>query len=316
MEKFYQQLKKLLIMDKDLKWHKEIRPFETNQQAIVSLLDFLKQKEAAIARNKNIYYSDKYEKELRACTDEIIPILISSYSELLQCEDFKLLLGQRHIASSFYYVIERDSKGAFYENQVKESVSGVKTLYLGLVEFYYNFNGAFYDNEDAIKLMCKYYPPKIKFNEMERNKIAKALYAHISNAGESSDRGFAYNGIALIKKYIGNVNQDVVENMLMQYTISQIVMRDVYRKQIYTVIKNCSAIEEDKRKMKFHFLDLVLLLDKLSSLILEKYALQYPDIERFHTYDERDMTDGRVDISIEPIFYWSIERKKNAILYL
>lgn len=318
MNEISAQLRNIISLEAEtLHGHTKIKPFETDQQAIDSLLSFLEQEEEAIdEEHKKPFVTDIYENDLRAFTDQVIIILIPLHSQLEKYENYKCLLRQRHIAFSFYHIVNWNNYTAFSLAQIREFDNDIKTLYLGLVDFYYAFYGSFHDNEEAIELMCKYYPEKIEFTEEERDKIAAALYSHISNAGTPLDRGFAFNGITLIEKYIDKLHQGIVEKMLMKYTINQIVLKDVYRKQIHTVIKNCSAKDEDRRKMKIHFLDLVLMIDRLSPIIFERYRKKYNNIKSINDYDERDMTNGTVDISCEPRFYWDIGLNKNAILYL
>ncbi|MCO5388052.1 hypothetical protein [Desulfosporosinus sp.] len=42
-----------------------------------------------------------------------------------------------------------------------------KLLYLGLVEFYQEFYGKFPDNEEAIMLLCKFYPKDVDLLEIQ-----------------------------------------------------------------------------------------------------------------------------------------------------
>ena len=69
-----------------------------------------------------------------------------------------------------------------------------RILYLGLADFCLNRFDCFAANEESIELLCVKYPVEVEdFTEEEKNRIADALYRHVSKAGTPNDRGYAFN---------------------------------------------------------------------------------------------------------------------------
>ena len=216
------------------------------------------------------FVTDTYEKNVRHFATQLIMSMVSHHKQLEEYEDYKKLLGQRHVAYGFYVIIEYRFE---YGKTILEDSSFEKPLYLGLVAFYQDFYGSFSDNEEAIKLLCKYYPKKIGLDG-DVDKIANVVYRHISNAGTPSDFGYAYKGIELIRRYIGNLPIGIIDKLLREYELFRIINEKVYRHQIFTIIENSIMTDEEKQNYKFSYLDSILLADFMNDKLYNKYGQQ------------------------------------------
>lgn len=236
------------------------------EQLLSVLYDVFKLEEDAIKKEKNQpFMTDTYENNVRYFAQRLMISMIPYHKQLKEYEvNYKKLLGQRHVAYGFYAAIEL---GVKYDKTIFEDSSFEKSLYLGLVEFYQNFYGSFSDNEEAIKLLCKFYPKKILLDG-KTDDIASAAFPHITNAGTPSD---AYKGIALINKYIGNLPIEIINKILQKYELYRIINEKVYRHQIFTIIENSIMSDKEKRKYKFSYLDSLLLANYMNKPLYKKY---------------------------------------------
>ena len=72
-----------------------------------------------------------------------------------------------------------------------------ETAFPALIEFYGNFIGKFADNEEAIRLICRFYPQK-ELSGLSVDRTAETLFAQIRHAGTMKDHGYAYHGIETV----------------------------------------------------------------------------------------------------------------------
>ena len=174
-----------------------------------------------------------YEDRVRRFAVSIIKVLNPERNKLKKYDVYRRLLMQKHMSYAFFNVFDNLSFTSAFMSDYLEFQEG---MYLGLVYFYTGFYGWFKDNEEAIKLLCKYFPEE---PDMEKYKyeIASALYVHISNAGTPSDRGYAFQGIAQIEKYIGNLPMTVVMEVLKRYQADIIINNAVLRHQVSSIIE-------------------------------------------------------------------------------
>lgn len=218
--------------------------YKTNSDILRFLYTVLKINEVQIEKeHEKNYVTDDYENCVRAFAVEALGILLKA-NEIFFKEDRDTvikLLSQRHIAWAAYHIQETEKKKLDENWSINEAW---QFIYLGLVEFYAKFYGKFQDNEEAIVLLCKYYPKDMDL-EKYYEKIAEALYSHISNAGTPQDFGYAYNGINLIVSYIENLPEGLVETLLKQYRLFLILNNEIYRHQITTIIMNATLTEKN-----------------------------------------------------------------------
>lgn len=119
-----------------------------------------------------------------------------------------------------------------------------------MVRFYEKFYGRFNDNEEAIELLCKYFPQGLE-KENYNEQIAKALYKHVFSAGTPNDTGYAFQGIARIESYIGALPVVIIEKLLSLYQARLITYNPVYRHQVYAIIMRSQIRNTDKSVLKF-----------------------------------------------------------------
>lgn len=275
---------------------------------LLFFIDFFAEEEKAVAKIKEQrYYTNDYENDVREFAEELAVVFNAYHKRLIGYDEYKRLLRQRHVAYGFFYHIGRGTRGF---KQKPDRTCG-KILYMGLVDFYGDFYGNFADNEEAIELLCKYYPEDMDMGEYSQQVVA-ALHMHISSAGASGDMGYAFRGIGLIEKHIGNLPDYIVTELLRQYAPFEIINRDVYRHQIFAIIDH--SVIEQKHFMKFWYLDSILLAEGIRSLLLEN-----PDerqkIEPYYYSHEDKLTDDKIIVFKEPFVYWNNEKPGTRTLF-
>ncbi|KRE71983.1 hypothetical protein ASL11_09405 [Paenibacillus sp. Soil750] len=241
-------------------------------EQLLSILSdaFVLEEDAIEAENRKNFVTDTYENNVRFFAKQLISSMITSHNELKEYEEYQTLLTQRHIAYGFYSALGNNSAEGI--PILKDSYIE-KLLYSGLVKFYNKFYGSFSDNQEAIKLLCKFYPANDSLLE-NKDDIVSALFRHVSNAGTSSDTGFAFRGIELIKENIGRLPIDVIDQLLQKYELYRIINEKVYRHQVFTIIDNASMTEEEKQTYKFSYLDSLILANVMNSDLYSKYGNQ------------------------------------------
>lgn len=244
------------------------------EQLLLMLNKLFKVEESAIKKeNSKRYVTDTYENNVRHFAKQLVMSMVSSHEQFKEYEAYRKLLGQRHVAYGFYSTLEHGFINDINKYQsVLEDLSFKKSLYLGLVEFYKNFYGKFSDNEEAIKLLCKFYPKDIDDLAENTDDITSVIFQHITNAGTPNDFSFAYKGIEIISKYIGNLPRGIIDNLLQKYELYKIINEKVYRHQIFKIIENSIIDPKEKPKYKFSYLDSLLLANQMNNSLYEKYG--------------------------------------------
>lgn len=273
--------------------------YKTKSDILRFLYTVLKANEVQIEKeHEKNYVTDDYENCVRAFAVEAFRILLKS-NEIFFKEDRDTaikLLSQRHIAWAVYHIQETEKKKLDENWSINETW---QFIYLGLVEFYAKFYGKFQDNEEAIVLLCKYYPKDMDL-EKYYEKIAEALYSHISNAGTPQDFGYAYNGINLIASYIRNLPEGLVETLLKQYRLFLILNNEIYRHQIATVIMNAALTEKKQSELKFFYLDSLM----IANLINYKLLQNGEGRQEYNTLDLA-LEEKKIKVFKEPEAYWT-----------
>ena len=270
---------------------KNIDAMEIDQ--LLSILNdaFAQEEEAIEAENRKKFVTDTYENNVRHFAKQLISSMITSHNELKGYKGYLSLLNQRHIAYGFYSVLGNKSAEGI---SILKDPYIEKLLYSGLVEFYKNFYGSFSDNQEAIKLLCKFYPADDGLFE-NKDDIVSALFRHVSNAGTSSDSGFAFRGIELIKENIGRLPIEVIDQLLQKYELYRIINEKVYRHQVFTIIDNASITEEEKQKYKFSYLDSLVLANFMNSDLYDKYGNQ-EHLSRNFLIPEQTLKAGNIGL--------------------
>ncbi|MCF7753049.1 ATP-binding protein [Paenibacillus sp. FSL L8-0435] len=314
----------------------------TIKQLLSELINLFNQEEAAIlAEHSKAYVTDNYEKNVRYFATQLVLLLIPEHERLKGYEDYKKLLGQRHVSYGFYShfdsqrLITKD-EGKQFQTILEDSFFE-KILYLGLVDFYKNFFGKFSDNEEAIELLCKHYPELVNLRQ-NLDDIVTAIFHHITNAGTFGDSGFAYNGIKLISQYIGRLPIGVIHKLLKKYEIYRIVNDKVYRNQVFTIINYSCINDVEKPNYKFFFLDSLLIANYMNNSLVKAYGqnnyiggnydfltsklkknrlgvLKYSSTEKIYTYWTNNFGAERKFIVVrKAVIHISFEINQNKII--
>ena len=262
-----------------------------------------------------------FENEVRDFAREIFAILWKFMDDLYEYEKFRNLLLQRHMAYNVYHSLNKNSIDI--EKFDKQMLA---QIYIGLASFYEYFYGQFKDNEEAIELLCKYYPEVLP-KSLTEEKLAEILYPHISNAGTPGALGYSYQGIRIIKQYIGRLSKGVIYHLLMQYRLSDIAYKDIYRHQIVTIIRYSCLDRIEKLNLKFQYLDFIVIVawtnQMLEKTLREKLGIVYLGFhekfvnnilvlnEKPSVYWKREST-GKNRLIIENRTYMEVSLKENA----
>ena len=308
-----------------------IAHLNNNENVIIALFNALKKGEEIIEKkHTEKYVTDDYENDVRRFTSELVSGIIRNkyYKKYKEREDYKKLLCQKHMAYSYYHFINTqntESESLTEDNclcnenngfGVYVDINSEKDIYMGLVEFYGNFCGRFSDNQEAIELLCKYYPLNAKnIDERDFDLISFSLYNHIKYAGTPNDLGYAFYGIELIEKYIGRLPENIIKGILKFYTFYNICTQNIFRHQIVSIIMNSSMEDNQKKKIKFFCIDSILLVDYLNKKLIEKMKQEYESIDIFYSGFETQITDEIKVLKIPDVSWKRIEWEKR-ILYV
>lgn len=281
---------------------------------------FTEEEKAIQEEHTKRFVADDYENGVRGFAVALMELLIPHHAELKQCRSYEELCRKKHVGYGYFHVVNRmDSQKTVADSgeQVIMEPRYKELLYLGLVEFYDNFYGKFADNEEAIELLCKYYPHN-PVGEMEQHtgEVASALYDHISNAGTPNDWGYAYHGIELIEKFIGNLSPVVVEAVLREYPLYNLINEKVYRHQMFAIIQNADYKQGDKERMKFWYLDSLLIANLINIYLFEKMGLDKIEVEVHNNYYDYKLNDEKIPVFDEPSVYWMNDSVGERVLFL
>lgn len=246
-----------------------------------------------------------------SCEDQIISDLQALAKWILKnisinnnTNEYRKLMSRRYFA--YIVLTEIDNIDKYIEsNEIL-----IKTLYLGLVDFFKNRYDCFATNEEAIKMICIKYPQNISdndFNEKEKDEIASVLYKHVSLAGTPNDIGYAFNGISLIEENIKCIPEDILLIMLKKYSLYDIVTREVIRHQVCAVIIN-SQLEEKIEHYKFFFLDSLLIADTINKMWDRENKNWEKNYSSIHTLMEKT----EFEVFKNPKVYWENEIEKTV----
>lgn len=274
----------------------DIKDIETLLSVLRGL--FKAEEDAIKEERSNAFSSSTYENNVRYFATQLIIQMVPIHEILNKYDDYRELLKQRHVAYGFYHAMSSEIADNIIDYTViLENEIFNQSLYLGLVEFYEQFYGKFSDNEEAIKLLCKFYPNSINIQD-HTQRIIEAIYLHITMAGTPNDFGFAYKGIELVKKYIKNLPIDVINGILNQYEQYKIINEKVYRQQVFSIIEH-SIIDNDKKYgYKFIYLDSLVLIGRLNYNIYKKYEKVYPELKPYYNISNTNLMADRIEVLI------------------
>lgn len=276
-----------------------------NPESLAELLEFLgcifeEEEEAIENERKKRYVTDLYENGVRNFAIALLEVLLKNHECLDGMMAYVELLGQKHMAYAFYYLLDTNSVDT---HNIQNDLRYKESLYNGLVAFYGAFYGSFADNEEAICLLCKYYP-KDEDSWLDREEVIDALIDHIKNAGTPNDFGYAYHGIEQIQKYIHRLPNDLIQGLLKRYALYDVVNQKVYRHQIFAIIDGAGLGDNDKHIMKFFYLDSLLLANLFNLASYDKRVENNERIEVYRNSYNEKLDKRKIQVLKEPDAYW------------
>lgn len=279
---------------------------------ILGLFNVLSIEEEAIKEERQAaYVTNDYENGVRNFAIALLKVLLENHEVLNGMMPYAYLLGQKHMAYAFYHLLDIGS----IDLHLQEDKRYRNYLYQGLVNFYSAFYGNFSDNEEAVRLLCKYYP-KGEDVEVSREEVICALMDHIKNAGAFNDLGYAFRGIEQIQKYICGLPDDFIQKLLEQYALYDVVNQKVYRHQMFAIIDGSELGEEDKHILKFFYLDSLLLANLFNTEWVNKVQEDGNEVEVYYnSYDEK-LNVKRINVLKEPEAYWDNMNKGRRLFYV
>lgn len=277
------------------------------------LLELFRLEELEIENQHNkTYVTDDYENGVRRFAIELVQIFdkYDAFDDLENRENFTKLLSQKHVAYGFFSALNDGKIQRSYEyylpEHTVEQIGNKIVLYEGLLKFYSDFYGSFYDNEEAIELICQYnyFLPENEQSDYIK-EISLALLSHIKMAGTPNDIGYAYKGIDKIKTYIKNISIDTINELLKNYQLYQILNNSVYRNQIYTIIEYSKLEISEKYKYKFWYLDSLFIANQINKFLPEKLREKRVEYNLFINYYDLDLSNDKIEVFETPYSFWN-----------
>ena len=283
---------------------------QTPEEWIIFLNQLYQDEELSIEEelaNKSVFLND-HEKEIREFSRCLWGILFPIHHEIRGIEGYSTLLRHRHVAEAFYAkedMLNEDSlfsleqKIAFYKD---EEIIG--SLYLGLVDFYLNYSGKLNNDESPIRLLCINYPIHIKNINIHTDSIVEALFIYARRAGTSEDIGYDVNGISQIQQYICKLPDNLINMLVGKYSLNDLVNSSVYQRQIYTIIKYSGMKQQIKDKMKFFFMDSLMIANQISIFFTQIMREREEELEENYLPYNITIADKEISVLKRPESGW------------
>lgn len=286
--------------------------WESLEVLMVFLSDIFREEEKVIEnKRKARLVTDDYENGVRSFALALTKALIASHETLKDIMSYVELLGQKHMAYAFYHLLEA---GVIDAHDLLTRMRYRKSLYQGLIDFYSSFYGCFSDNEEAICLLCKYYP-RGNGSWPERKEVITALIAHIKNAGTPSDLGYAYQGIEQIRRYIPELPNALIRELLKEYSLYEVLHQGIYRHQIFAIIDGSGLDEKEKHALKFFYLDSLLLADTFNNLWVDRAETLDVSVEKHYNAFDEKLNKKQIQVLKTPHAYWDNENTEKRLFW-
>lgn len=267
-------------------------------QLLINL--FAEEEKAIRMERKKSYVTDSYENEVRIFAIELIRGLMKYNHILVETSEYMSLLGQKHMSYAFYHLLNMNDIDPQY---LLNNTEYMKCLYLGLMKFYTDFYGSFKDNEEAICLLCKYYP-RGNDSWIKEEEFIDALFDHIKNAGTPSDFGYAYQGIDQIQKYIHGLSHKLILRLLKQYDLYGVLYQKIYRHQMYAIINGSDLEDAKKYTLKFFYMDSLLLANIFNNVWVDNEKEIGREREVYFNLFDKKLDEERIQVCKVPNAYW------------
>lgn len=266
---------------------------------LVNIFNYEEQE--ALSRNNN-----GNEGIVRIFAKKFMQDLLKNHDQLKENKNYIELCRTIYAAYGCFQVLDESADMKDDESLYFLGEQCYKLLYWGLVKFYDYFDTNFYDNEDAIRFLCKFCPSNIIVRSKEDiEKISDTLYTHISRAGTPSDFSYAFQGIRTIEKYISNLPENVILAILGKYSIYQLVYNKVFRHQLLTIIKYADFDEKTRRRLKFLCLDSLQIVYNVNMLYNQKLIEENEEVDFSENYYDCTLSDKEMKIFKEGDLHWN-----------
>jgi len=273
---------------------------------------FEKEEKAIEAERKKTYVTDIYEDKVRGFARLLVMKLMEHPVELIPGTSHMYLMGQKHMAYAFYHLL--DEKRWEQDNDLLRNNEYAKCLYKGLLNFYSTYRGNFQDNEEAIRLICKYYP---KGDDLWLHSVdvIEALHDHIRNAGSAVDLGYAFRGIEQIQNYIHGLPDKLIIELINEYRLYDVLNQPIYRHQIFAMIDGTGLSKEEKHSLKFFYLDSLLLANLFNGAWIKRKKEQNEEIKIHYITYEVKLGQRQIQVLENPEAYWDHENMRERVFF-
>lgn len=256
--------------------------------------------------------------------DALIPVVRELIDTNEEPQNLLAVFKHRHIGYAYFKklaALDEEQKDT-WETIRKYQIYGL-TLYEGLLEFYKFYYGKFPDNELAIQLICSYYPEGCENNEALQGKVVEGLRSHIQNAGTPSDVGFAYNGISLIRSKIKGLPLYVIIAVIEDYPLFRVINEPICRNQILAAISGSGVTIEQKERLKFLYIDSLLIANAMNPLIARQYS-KNEDLAIYYNNTSLKIGDEKIGVlkdkdqeeALQIKGYWSKSGDSKRVFWL
>lgn len=270
----------------------------------LALIKLFEKEEIAIEEaRKAPFVTDTLENEVMSLAVSLDTCFSQEREILSRYESYDALYKKRHMAYAFFHNL---ATAARIDQEVELDVYTTKLAldaYPSLAEFYVQFYGKFADNEEAIQLLCRFFPKESNYSSEKTAIIAQALHSHMRNAGTLKDFGYAYNGISLMKRYVKNLPKKIIDNILKQYRLYDVLNGEIIRNQILTLITASVLPESTQRKYKFWYLDSLLIADKIDMFFYRKRKETEEGIKPYYLQN-LCLEAKQLDVLEKPVSFW------------
>lgn len=294
-------------------WWQEAKRPENNEELIEILIKLFEKEEGKINNQQKLSGdTEPYEDGVRNFAIALLKRLVIEHEDLKTIRSYRNLLGQKHMAYAFYHLLKTNVVGlrSILKNRTYE-----KYLYRGLVRFYTAFYGKFSDNEEAICLLCKYYP---RGNDSWLNKkdVVAALIDHIRIAGTPDDRGYAHHGIEQIQRHIHWLPDGLIWLLIKEYRLYDVVNNRIYRHQMFAIIDGSRLGEAETEKLKFFYLDSLMLAYAFNNIWVEIESASDGSIEVYYNDYELKLGENRIQVLEKPNAYWENSKARKRLFWV
>ena len=306
------QENKLYIPEGYAWWQTTEKP-ATIEEFIEDLIKIFGMEERQIKFQQRLSVNtERYEDNVRNFAIDLLKRLSKEYVVLRKIKSYKILLGKRHMAYAFYYLLDIN---AIESHNILENIVYKKYLYQGLVRFYTVFYGNFSDNEEAICLLCKYYP-KDNDSWLDKQDVVNALFDHIRNAGTPDDLGYAYRGIEEIEQHIHGLSDEVIRMLLKEYRLYDVINQKIYRHQMFAIINGSGFEKKAKDRLKFFYLDSLMLANFFNNIWLEMERERDGSIEVYYNDYDIKLAEQQIQVLDKPQAYWENANTRKRLFWV